>query len=201
MLPSPYLLFCGQLIQFHIMAPQDLNKRIEVFKAVFASGGGGVDQADVNSFAHHLEEAGGDIDEALSTSQKPLPSKMAADTSAAGASDMLRFINDLAHVTGNNAPLVVAMRKEQPERTDLRKVALGFGIQDLKRLARVSAESSSGGPEQPLPLAMARDDDSAATEIAVSVRRRLFDAVPTAVVQRMLIDSEIKLRPETQSPV
>ncbi|KAK3386446.1 hypothetical protein B0H63DRAFT_540294 [Podospora didyma] len=188
-------------------ASTPVGRRIDTFKAVFD----GDDATQIKTFSTHLNAADGNIDAAILTWKS-------ASSGAVGApqrspkglqASRLRFVNSLADITDDNPDLVRAITREKPDAISLRDVALGFSKAELEKLA-------ASNPSTPSPAIFSSSSDSrgitisshpgpgeglSADQAAKQIRRRLFTAEPTAVVQRMLRDGEVKLAAEAQVPI
>jgi len=91
--------------------------------------------------------------------------------------------NSLANLSGDNVPLVKALTK-QPGLTSLRDVALNFNVESLAAIVDPQAVPAN------TPGATA---DEKKTNLAIALRQKLFYAEPTAVLQRMVHDTEVPI--------
>lgn len=128
-----------------------------------------------------LQEAGGDWSKAEPVLRERLPEP---------AMQKVSLANDLAEWSNDDIPLVQTLTAD-PQVNSLRDVAANYGVTALTDvLAAPAAGAATPQAAPPTPLAAAR-------ERAIELRRSLFVAAPTAVVQRMAIDNELPIRDAT----
>jgi hypothetical protein len=124
-----------------------------------------------------LQEAGGDWSKAEPVLRERLPEP---------AMQKLVLANHLAEWSGDDIPLVQALTAD-PQVNSLRDVAAHYGVTALAdMLSTPAADAAAPQPATPTPPPTAQ-------QRAIELRRGLFTAAPTAVVQRMAIDNELPI--------
>ena len=124
-----------------------------------------------------LQDAGGDWSKAEPVLRERLPG---------AAMQKVSLANDLAEWSNDDIPLVQRLT-DDPQVNSLRDVAAHYGLTALADMLATPADGAAAPQAAAAPSAAAR-------ERAVELRRGLFAAAPTAVVQRMAIDDELPIR-------
>jgi peptidoglycan hydrolase-like protein with peptidoglycan-binding domain len=127
-----------------------------------------------------MRAANGEISLAMEGLKDQLPEK---------SLNKVLFAHSLADLAGNNIPVVKGI-VEQSGITNLRDVALNFNVEKLAGI--VDPNNLPHNIEGEPNIEHNR-------KFAVSFRQKLFVAEPTAVLQRMVIDSEIPIADATVS--
>jgi hypothetical protein len=125
------------------------------------------------------------VEQSLQASNGDWPAALASlkDHLSEASLKTVALAHALADLTGDNVPLVKAL-SVQPKITSLRQVALSYNAAKLSALVDPSA----------VPAATpGTTDGEKAMNFAVSLQHKLFNAEPSAVLQRMVQDAELPI--------
>jgi hypothetical protein len=167
--------------------PSHLEARINSLKAVLS------DQKHQQAVEAAFTEANGDTTAALeklaALGKRKLPEE---------ALKNITLANTIADWSDDDMTLVTALTAD-PAVNSLRDIALNFNVEGLTALMapQVVAQTASKSRD---PKAQAKTDDNEQHQkFAVALRQKLFTAEPTAVLQRMIQDSEVPIADATVS--
>jgi hypothetical protein len=164
--------------------PSQIEARISSLKAVLS------DQKHQQAVETAFTEANGDTTAALEKlAKKKLPKETLKNITLA---------NTIADWSDDDMALVTALTAN-PEVNSLRDIALNFNVEGLTALMSPPVVAQTAHRSRDPEAQAETNDNEQHQKIAVALRQKLFTAEPTAVLQRMVQDSEVPISDATVS--